>query len=279
MQNQQPYGYYALCQDVFLLCRRGLWQREIIGYSSCGRAIWALCHGEGGVLIQAAHHANEWITSLLLMHWGRTLQPSQPITLVPMVNPDGVALVTGEIAPESRQWQRAARLAGSEPFPSGWKANLDGVDLNLNYPAGWQKAAEIKRGLGVCGPNARDWPGPCPLSEPETRAMAALSERGFDRSLSLHSQGGEIYWDYVGCAPACARTLAEQMAAVSGYAVATPPETASYAGYKDWFLLRFRRPAYTVEVGRGENPLPLTDLPQLEREVFPLLDVFYRGAE
>jgi g-D-glutamyl-meso-diaminopimelate peptidase len=37
-----------------------------------------------------------------------------------------------------------------------------------------------------------------------------------------------------------------------------PEGVASYAGYKDWFIQDWRRPGYTIEVGLGKNPLPIS---------------------
>jgi g-D-glutamyl-meso-diaminopimelate peptidase len=48
------------------------------------------------------------------------------------------------------------------------------------------------------------------------------------------------------------------MAQVSGYTLAEPAPESSFAGFKDWFIQNYRRPGYTVEVGQGVNPLPLS---------------------
>ena len=50
----------------------------------------------------------------------------------------------------------------------------------------------------------------------------------------------------------------------------TPPESA-YAGYKDWFIKHFRRPGYTIEAGSGENPLPLSQFPEIYRDNLGIL--------
>ena len=55
------------------------------------------------------------------------------------------------------------------------------------------------------------------------------------------------------------------MAAASGYALEDTPYASGHAGFKDWFLQCFRRPAFTIEMGIGENPLPMTQLPALCR--------------
>ena len=110
------------------------------------------------------HIGNEWITAPLLMKFLENLSKSyvngMPIFgkdprelfstvslyLVPMVNPDGVDLVTGLITEGSRAYAGAQAIANNFPdipFPSGWKANIEGIDLNLQFPAGWEQAKEI----------------------------------------------------------------------------------------------------------------------------------------
>ena len=258
-----------------------------IGSSIMGRSIEAVRIGEGSrkVGINAAHHANEWITTplslLFLEHYAKafvngeriggveaaTLLHQSTLLLVPLVNPDGVDLVTGAIDASDSYFQSARALAGfypSIPFPSGWKANILGVDPNLGYPAGWEQARAIKFAAGFTRPGPRDYVGTRPLEAPETRAMYELTERErFDRTVSLHTQGEEIYWEYQGEAPEGSRELAERFAAASGYRVASVPYNSSFAGYKDWFIDAFRKSGFTIEAGKGANPLPITDLPEL----------------
>ncbi len=92
----------------------------------------------------------------------RNLFKTTSIYIMPMVNPDGVDIVNGVYPPDSTIYKVTAELArpyATIPFPSGWKANFNGVDLNLQFPAEWEKAKEIKYNLGFTGPSPRDFVG------------------------------------------------------------------------------------------------------------------------
>ena len=174
---------------------------EEVGVTDFQRPIWMLTIGTGKrhVLFTAAHHANEWITALVLLKYAEDLADAIQkggilfgqrakemadavmIHIIPLVNPDGVDLVTGAMAPESAQYLLARELARKYPaipFPEGWKANLLGVDLNLNYPAGWLQAREIKFSQGFTRPAPRDFVGRAPLDQRESRiGRASCRER------------------------------------------------------------------------------------------------------
>ena len=274
---------------------------EEVGATDFQRPIWMLTIGTGKrhVLFTAAHHANEWITALVLLKYAEDLadaiqrggilfgqrakEMADAVTIhvIPLVNPDGVDLVTGAIGPESAQYQLARELAQKYPaipFPEGWKANLLGVDLNLNYPAGWLQAREIKFAQGYTSPGPRDYVGRAPLDQMETRDLAELTEKlDPDLARAYHSQGKEIYWQFRDYDVPGAKELGEVMARVSGYALADTPYESSFAGYKDWFIQNFRRPGYTVEVGSGENPLPISQFPEIYRDNVPLLNIAALG--
>ena len=268
---------------------------EVLTETSFGRTVRTLVLGEGPrqVLFSAAHHANEWITATVLLKfaeelaeamatggkiWGvnaANIRRQVTVHLVPMVNPDGVDLVTGAIEPGTAQYDRAQAFAQnypSIPFPEGWKANLNGVDLNLQYPAGWLQAREIKFSQGFNRPGPRDYVGRAPLSQKEARALADYTERIDPRLvLAYHTQGQVIYWQFEDYKVAGAEELAEEFARVSGYKMEETPYASSFAGYKDWFIKLFRRPGFTIEVGQGENPLPLQQFDQIYRENLGIL--------
>ena len=56
------------------------------------------------------------------------------------------------------------------------------------------------------------------------------------------------------------KEMAEIMATASGYALDVPSPIATGGGFKDWFIEKTGRPGFTIEIGRGKNPLPIDEL-------------------
>lgn len=268
---------------------------EVLTTTAFDRPVRTLVIGKGPrkVIYTAAHHANEWITTPVILKFveelaeaiqaggeifgvnARELEGKVTIYTVPMVNPDGVDLVTGALTPGQAQYETAVTLSEnypSIPFPDGWKANLLGVDLNLNYPAGWLMAREIKYSQGFTRPGPRDFVGRAPLDQKETQALAGYTEF-VDPALVLayHTQGRVIYWQFQDYFVPGARALAEQFARLSGYELEDTPYESAFAGYKDWFIKFFRRPGFTIEVGDGTNPLPLSQFDDIYRDNLGIL--------
>lgn len=251
-----------------------------IGKSVMGRELNYIRIGKGetGVCYNACFHANEWITTPVLLKFAeeyakafsndeslygensKYLFEKYSLYIIPMVNPDGADLVNGTLHDEAyinRSKQIAADYP-SIPYPSGWKANIDGVDLNLQFPAGWEQARIIKAQQGYISPAPRDYVGAAPVSQPETKAMYDFTnENDFKLVLAYHTQGQVIYWKYLDYEPEDSRQIAEYFGRVSGYLVEETPYASGYAGYKDWFIQKYNLPGYTIEAGVGANPLDM----------------------
>ncbi|MBL8767522.1 MAG: succinylglutamate desuccinylase/aspartoacylase family protein [Planctomycetes bacterium] len=139
--------------------------RVVLGTSVEGRPIDALRHGPdvpGGVLVLASIHGSEPAGTPLLRELERAIarRPEsfarEPITLVPIANPDGYA--------------RRVRT------------NARGIDLNRNFPAG-NFETSVRNGDG-------------PLSEPESRALERFIVTHRPRLIvSIHQPLSCIDWD------------------------------------------------------------------------------------
>lgn len=260
-----------------------------IGTSVMGKRLFSLTIGTGKkqVFYNASFHANESITTPVLLKFAEEyaqalsggnglygadagkLYEDYELNLVPMVNPDGVDLVNG-LLEEGAYYEQAEEIARNYPgipFPSGWKANIEGVDLNLQFPAGWEQARETKYAQGFTTPAPRDYVGERPLSAPESRAVYEFTRAGdFRLILAYHTQGEVIYWKYLDYNPARSQEIARYFSRVSGYAVEETPAASGNAGYKDWFILAYDRPGYTIEAGIGQNPLPMSQFDRIYRD-------------
>jgi g-D-glutamyl-meso-diaminopimelate peptidase len=290
VKGQQEYDYSTMMHDLARLERvYPFLQLPSIGNSVLGRSIPEVLIGNGPKRIHynGSFHANEWITTPVIMTFlndyllsltnqtpirGLSMQrfySGTMLSVVPMVNPDGVNLVLNGPPPDEPYSSRVVELnRGSLDF-TGWKANIRGVDLNDQFPARW----ELEKERNQVGPGPRDYVGERPLSEPEAIAMAELTRRrNYARVLAFHTQGEVIYWGFENMEPPESETIVNEFGRVSGY---EPVKTIeSYAGYKDWFIQDWRRPGFTVELGFGVNPLPLSQFDEIYEEA---LGIFLAG--
>lgn len=308
-----PYGFNVVPTDIpyssylttlviqGLIVRYPFLEMSVCGQSVMGKDIYCIRAGKGEreVFYNAAHHANEWITVPVLLKFleqyaasyafsGRIagadvsqLFEETSLYTVPLVNPDGVDLVTGALD-RGEYYYDAVRISENYPsisFPDGWKANIRGTDLNLNYPANWERARELKYEQGFISPAPRDFVGESPLSEPESRAMYDITLRhDFRLILAYHTQGEIIFWKYLDYEPPGAEEIGNLMSQRSGYSLALTPEYSSYAGYKDWFIQTYNLPGYTIEAGLGENPLPITQFDKIYRDNIGILVTGLTGS-
>ena len=276
-----PADYETVSQFLDLFAERyDFISIQSIGETILGRRIQMVTLGDEAagksVLYVGAHHGMEWITTLILLRFineyceyykggGQafgvnlgTLFATRCIRVIPLLNADGVDLQIHGVDEKNPLRERLMRMSDGD-F-SHWQANARGVDLNHNYNAGFgeYKALEAAENI-FAGPTR--FSGEHPESEPETGALCNFIRYSGDdlrMILTLHTQGEEIYYTSGGYAPTGAAQIAAKLGKLTGYTVSAPEGLASYGGLTDWFIKEFDRPSFTVECGKGENPLPLT---------------------
>lgn len=275
----KPMGYEELCTAAVRLKQDYKFVQSFsIGRSVLGRSITAFIIGTGSppLLYVGAHHSLEYMTSMALVKFagelcehiesgekccGRnigTILSRQSVYIIPMLNPDGVELHLRGSSSAGALRERLNRVSGGD-F-SGWQANARGVDLNHNYNAGFKILQHMEVESGITGPAPRQFGGYRPESEPETHALCNLCRRMmFRRAYAFHSQGEEIYWNYGERTPKNSYAMAQALAESCGYKTSQPQGLATHGGFKDWYISVFARPGFTVEIGNGKNPLPLSD--------------------
>lgn len=282
VNGKENYTYELMMNDIRqLVAIYPFIINESIGNSVMGKTLPELRIGRGSkrLHMNGSFHANEWITTPIIMRFlneflvaltnqdqirGVSMLPFYELVLlstVPMVDPDGVDLVIEGLPDEEPYRTNVLDInEGSTDF-SSWKANIKGVDLNNNYPAKWEIEAERKEQQ----PAPFNYPGPFPLSEPESIAMAELTyARDFARILTFHTQGEVIFWGFENLEPPEAEVIVDEFARVSGYRPIR--EVDSFAGYRDWYIQEYQRPGYTIELGKGISPLPLTQFDEIYQE-------------
>lgn len=279
---KQVYTHAQMSKDLQALAARypDLIQLGSAGLSEYGRKIWTadVGHGPAIVMLNGSHHAREWITTITLMmqieQLARDVEKSaivrgyqagdllQRVTFrfVPMVNPDGVSLQQSGLAafPASVHASLIKMNGGKSNFKR-WKANAKGIDLNRQYPAGWDSI----RNPGSA-PYYMNYKGTQPLQAKEAIAMYDLTRASQpELSLAYHSSGEILFWNYKTKAENVYRDklIASAYGKLTGYRLITPQANPSGGGFTDWFITEFGRPGLTPELGRtaGETHVPLSE--------------------
>lgn len=266
---------------------------ELCGRSALGRGIFALNIGksDNSVIYAAGFHGSEWLTSLTVLLFAERLCKSIKenkllcgvdmkralsqlgVTIIPCVNPDGTEIAAHGISAA----KHLKGFVGAIPCEdySKWNANALGVDINHNFNAGWHTLRALEEEKGIRSPSSRQFGGAYPESEAETKALTRLCRlRQFRQCLALHSQGEELYWQYGDNTPPQADMMAKILADSCSYRLVKNSSLASHGGFKDWFIDEFHRPGFTMEIGKGENPLPQSELYEIYSQIEEALTLF-----
>lgn len=259
-----------------------------IGKSIRGRSIFCIRLGRydasASVVYVGAHHGAESLTSGLLLRYinefceykrdsRRIYGYSIPfvfcercVYVIPMLNPDGVENAVYGASTESPIYERIRAMNKGDDFRL-WQSNERGVDLNHNYNAGFAEYKKIEQQEGITAGRSK-YSGQYPESEPETKALCGFIRTAEPKGiLTLHTQGEEIYYKSGGYAPPKGENTAKLISKMSGYSLSEATGTAAYGGLTDWFIKEFDRPSFTLECGKGTNPLPIKEFESIYAKI------------
>ncbi len=262
------------------------------GKSLLGKDIFAFVTGEGekNIVYVGGTHGIEWLTSLLLLKFTENLAnayenenllsgfnikdvlKNKKIIIIPELNPDGIEIaIKGASACEKYKGSNFEICNGDFSL---WSANARGVDINHNFNADWYSLREKEKVAGINSPSPSRYGGLFPESEPETAAITRLCRRvPIDMMLTFHSQGEEIFYEYGKNTPEKALHIAKIFSALTDYTLVKNEGLYSSGGLKDWFIEEFNRPAFTIEIGKGKNPLPLEDVEKIYEKLEAMMVV------
>ena len=279
---EHPFDYEAMMQELNCLADRYSFAEVFyLGNSIMGRSIPVvkIGHGRGEVLYVGTHHAMEWLTSAVLVRflWALCrgieeekhlngialpiLLSSRTLYILPMLNPDGVEYQSHGIDAQNPLYERLLEMNGGSKDFSHWQANARGVDLNHNYDAGFLSYKRLEEEAGILSGAPTRYSGEAPESEPEVRMLCDFIRfhdclRGV---ITLHTQGEEIFYQSGGITLSRSRVIARRLSELCGYKLSSATGLASYGGLTDWCVQQRALPSFTLECGKGENPLPPSD--------------------
>lgn len=251
-----------------------------IGKTILERDIEAISIGNlsNPVLFVATTHAQEWLTCLLLIKFIHNISElyknnlkfnniidlrkeflNNGVIIVPLVNPDGLEIaINGSISAKHLKYSVKSIMDNSDKL---WQANANGVDINHNFDAGFDILKKIEKENNIISPSPTQYGGLYPESENETKSLVNLCKNyNIKRLLTFHSQGEEIYYKYGNNTPYSSYILANLFSKSSKYKLIENDGLASHGGFKDWFIDKLYKPGFTIEIGKGKNPLPIEDL-------------------
>lgn len=228
---------------------------KVVGKTLEGREILAIKISDNAktdekepvVLVNGMHHAREVMTTeittdmidYLTSNYGTNPEvtawvDNTEIWVLPMFNMDG----NNKMWTEDSMWRKNTR-------------NNYGVDLNRNYPSGWNTCNGSSDYTG-----AQDYRGTAPASEPETQAMmnfVASIKPVFN--ISYHSYSEIVIYPF-GCRPKKTPTeqAVEQIGAEIGKKIDYKPGTAwellynADGGDIDWMYTEHQVIPFVIEV-------------------------------
>lgn len=235
------------------------------GLSESGKEIlmFTMGSGEKKALVIGGIHAREHITIKYLLRcieeycfenekgsgfYGnfniKELLSEYTLYIIPCVNPDGLEIISGRM-----NAKEDVIITDIEEY----KANLNGVDLNRNFPLAWEYIDN-----GVTSPNTHYFKGYKSASESETKVLMSLcTENNFEFALSIHIKGNCIFWGDTFRTEnnSLYEAFARDICTASGFNMTEPTlkPTDYGGGFENWFRHTYNRPGVCIELSDISN--------------------------
>ena len=244
----------------------------VYGKSELGEDLVAFELGEGDrtILVQGSIHAREYINSFLLISIIKYLKNftlNGRVIIIPLSNPDGVRIcLEGADFIENKEKRELVKNILSNSNQKLYKANANGVDLNVNFDAKWGEGASNTKD----SPSSENYIGPYPNSESEVKALIDLTikESPF-LTLSYHSKGNVVYYGFEGQKENTLLYQKKYLDVIVSTTNYTPIYTRnSTGGYKDYCLYVLGILSFTIETGKDylSHPIGLENLDNIFNE-------------
>lgn len=214
-------------------------EKGVIGKTELGKPIYFFAVKKTArpvIVAQYSIHAREYICTYLALKQAEDFLENGThgtVYFIPAANPDGIRIALTK-----------------NPL---YKANARGVDLNVNFDARWGTGEK-----NVFNAGTENFVGEKPFSESEARALRDFTLKIMpDTTISYHSKGEEIYWEFHQNGRERKRDyrVAKAVSLCTGYPLKRAGNSAG--GYKDWCIERLKIPALTIEVGGEELSHPI----------------------
>lgn len=211
--TDSKYTYSDFKEDMNQLVKKypDRLTKKYLGKTADSRGLYYILLGnpeaEKQIFVTAGFHAREYIncqvTMRLIEYYCRNYDSATyegityrelfeevSLCIMPMVNPDGIAIsALGPNAISNKTLRNKVKKMNRNGSYANWKANARGVDLNRNYKmyAGWPEETTY------C---SEGYPGPKRYSEKETQAVLAAMDdcSNIQAVINYHSMGRVIYW-------------------------------------------------------------------------------------
>ncbi|MCQ2506385.1 MAG: hypothetical protein MJ113_04315 [Lachnospiraceae bacterium] len=216
----------------------------------------------------------------------KTMLENMCFVIMPLLNPDGAAICLAEspnvirneelrnnlikmyesdvLAYDSEKGFGIKSTLGKAFYYRRFKSNARGVDLNRNYPYGWEELDVISQ------PSWSTYKGETPFSEPETQVQKEVFEKLMEEKeiccvLSYHNRGPGLSWNIgqTGDFKTHCRNTANVLNYFSDYRVNLDGIKAyDLGGFSDWINHEMFAPSITIEIDYSNSYPPTVTQPE-----------------